>query len=102
MEKEFRCKVCGYEGDDAIDFIKTKDMDGNTCNDCISVKKEFNLSEKINKISIPIGHNTNLVTEDYLFTSQVKEFIKLLKEELFKEAIERDIPLTDPSLDILP
>lgn len=44
MEKEFKCKICGYESDEPIDFMKAvhqKDSMwhmGFTCNDCAEDK----------------------------------------------------------------
>jgi len=54
--------------------------------------EEFNLSDK----AIEDGDIGLFFLED------VKEFIKKLKEELFTEAINRNLPLNNLSLDRLP
>jgi len=46
MEKEFKCKKCGYESDEPMDFIKSQDDEGFTCNDCVPQEKQFKLDEK--------------------------------------------------------
>jgi hypothetical protein len=68
MKMEFECKICGYVGTDEIDFIRTKDHDGNTCNDC---------DEKIEK------ENKNKV-----FTFQGKKF-KLIENNSPQEKISK-------------
>jgi hypothetical protein len=51
--------------------------------------EEFNLSHKIDDLG-------------EIHFLHVKEFIKKLKEELFTEAINRNLPLNNLSLDRLP
>jgi hypothetical protein len=62
--------------------------------------KEFNLSEKI--FNPTKAFLLGLPTLDSLNCIDVKEFIRLLKEKLFSEAIDRKLPLTASSLDRLP
>jgi len=68
MGKQFKCKKCGYESDEPMDFIKSQDDEGFTCNDCVPEEKEFKLDEKIEykplDNAVKVGH--------------IKEFIKNL------------------------
>lgn len=66
------------------------------------VNKEFCLSEKEWKVMARTESNNNIVANHFFMKADVKEFIRLLKKELFQEAIVRKIPLTDTSLDRLP
>ena len=49
QDKEFKCKKCGYESDEPIDFMKAEhflSQEGFICNDCAENKKS-NLREKL-------------------------------------------------------
>jgi len=47
---KFKCKKCGYESDEPMDFIKSQDDEGFTCNDCVPEEKEFMKQEVLQKL----------------------------------------------------
>lgn len=91
-----RCQECGKIWTEEDE--KRLDAEVKASMTVVPIEKEFNLSEKIKVLKLDKSGFARIV---YVHATDIKEFIKRLKEELFEEARKRKLPLTASSLDRL-